>query len=67
MKLLADVATPCCGTFVNVRIKNLMLVGMGVLPCNFKDKADYDKVKDLADATFGILPYVLAQILRANG
>ncbi len=87
---------------------------MGVLPCNFKDKADYDKVKDLADATFdilglsndfkpmseatlhvkpangapfdiplvvridtpveidyyragGILPYVLAQILRANG
>ncbi|MBL9145617.1 MAG: hypothetical protein JNM99_18210, partial [Verrucomicrobiaceae bacterium] len=86
---------------------------MGVLPCNFKDKADYDKVKDLGDATFdllgisndikpqseatlrvtksdgssfdvpvvvrldtpieidyyragGILPYVLAQIIRAN-
>jgi aconitate hydratase len=86
---------------------------MGVLPCNFHDKADYDKVKGLADATFdlldignaikpmghailrvhkadggrlelpvvvrldtpveidyyragGILPYVLAQILRAN-
>ena len=28
---------------------------MGVLPCNFKDKADYDKVKDLSDATFDIL------------
>jgi aconitate hydratase len=95
------------------RIHRSNLVGMGVLPCNFKDKADYDKVKDLADATFdllgvsndikpqseatlrvtkadgssfdvpvivrldtpveidyyragGILPYVLAQILRAN-
>jgi len=96
------------------RIHRSNLVGMGVLPCNFKDKADYDKVKGLADATFdllgvsndmkpmseatlrihksdgstfdvpvivridtpieidyyragGILPYVLAQILRANG
>jgi aconitate hydratase len=86
---------------------------MGILPCNFKNKEDYDKIKDLADATFdligvsndmkpmseatlvvtkpdgsafnipvivridtpveidyyragGILPYVLAQILRAN-
>jgi aconitate hydratase len=95
------------------RIHRSNLVGMGVLPCNFKDKGDYDKVKDLADATFdilgisndlkpqseatlrvhkadgstfdipvvvridtpveidyyragGILPYVLAQILRAN-
>jgi len=95
------------------RIHRSNLVGMGVLPCNFKDKADYDKVKDLAGATFsilgisnetkpqseatlrvkqadgttfdipllvridtpveidyyragGILPYVLAQILRAN-
>jgi aconitate hydratase len=95
------------------RIHRSNLVGMGVLPCNFKDKADYDKVKDLSDATFdllglsndfkpmseatlrvhkadgssfdvpvvvridtpveidyyragGILPYVLAQILRAN-
>jgi aconitate hydratase len=95
------------------RIHRSNLVGMGVLPCNFKDKADYDKVKDLGDATFdllgisndfkpmseatlrvhksdgssfdvpvivridtpveidyyragGILPYVLAQILRAN-
>jgi aconitate hydratase len=95
------------------RIHRSNLVGMGVLPLNFKDKADYDKVKDLGDATFdllglsndfkpqgeatlrvhkadgssfdiplvvridtpveidyyragGILPYVLAQILRAN-
>ena len=95
------------------RIHRSNLVGMGVLLCNFKDKADYDKVKDLSDATFdllglsndfkpmseatlrvhkadgssfdvpvvvridtpveidyyragGILPYVLAQILRAN-
>jgi aconitate hydratase len=95
------------------RIHRSNLVGMGVLPCNFKNKADYDKVKDLCDATFdilglsnefkpqgeatlrvtqadgssfelplvvridtpvevdyyragGILPYVLAQILRAN-
>ncbi len=95
------------------RIHRSNLVGMGVLPCNFKNKEDYDKVKDLADATFdvlglsndfkpqgeatlrvhqadgssfdlplivridtpveidyyragGILPYVLAQILRAN-
>jgi aconitate hydratase len=86
---------------------------MGVLPCNFKHKDDYDKVKDQSGATFsllgvsnylkpmseatlrvtpvegpefdipvivridtpieidyyragGILPYVLAQILRAN-
>ncbi len=96
------------------RIHRSNLVGMGVLPCNFVDKADYDRVKDLADATFdllgvsndikpqqqatlrvhqangatfdvpvivrldtpieidyyragGILPYVLAQILRENG
>lgn len=95
------------------RIHRSNLVGMGVLPLNFKNKEDYDKVKDLADATFdilgvsssmkpmseatlrvhqtdgssfdipvivridtpveidyyragGILPYVLAQILRAN-
>jgi aconitate hydratase len=95
------------------RIHRSNLVGMGVLPCNFKDKADYDRVKDLANATFdlvgigndikpmseatlrvhtaeggsfevpvivrldtpveidyyragGILPYVLAQILRAH-
>jgi aconitate hydratase len=68
------------------RIHRSNLVGMGVLPCNFKNKEDYDKVKGLSDATFdvplvvridtpveidyyragGILPYVLAQILRAN-
>ncbi len=95
------------------RIHRSNLVGMGVLPCNFKNKSDYDKVKDLSNATFdllglsndfkpmseatlrvhqldgssfdipvivridtpveidyyragGILPYVLAQILRAN-
>jgi aconitate hydratase len=95
------------------RIHRSNLVGMGILPCNFKNKADYDKVSELADATFdilgvsndmkpmseailrvtksdgttfdvaiivridtpveidyyragGILPYVLAQILRAN-
>jgi aconitate hydratase len=95
------------------RIHRSNLVGMGVLPCNFKNKADYDRVKDLANATFdllgidnhikpmseatlrvhpaqgeafdvpvivrldtpvemdyyrsgGILPFVLAQILRAN-
>jgi aconitate hydratase len=87
---------------------------MGVLPCNFKDKADYDRVRTLGNATFdllgvsndikpqseatlrvhpqdgpsfdvpvivrldtpveidyyragGILPYVLAQILRSSG
>ncbi len=95
------------------RIHRSNLVGMGILPCNFKNKDDYDKVKDLGNATFdlldlsndfkpmseatlrvhesddstfdipvivridtpveidyyragGILPYVLAQILRAN-
>ncbi|MDB6133387.1 MAG: aconitate hydratase 1 [Verrucomicrobiales bacterium] len=96
------------------RIHRSNLVGMGVLPCNFKNKDDYDKVKDQSRASFsllgvsndlkpmseatlrvtnddgssfdipvivridtpieidyyragGILPYVLAQILRANG
>ncbi len=96
------------------RIHRSNLVGMGVLPCNFKNKEDYDKLQGLADATFdligisndlkpmseatlvvkqadgvtfnvpvivridtpieidyyragGILPYVLGQILRANG
>ena len=28
---------------------------MGVLPCNFKHKDDYDKVKDQAEATFSLL------------
>jgi aconitate hydratase len=37
------------------RIHRSNLVGMGVLPCNFKNKADYDKVKDLSDATFDLL------------
>jgi aconitate hydratase len=37
------------------RIHRSNLVGMGVLPCNFVDKADYDRVKDLADATFDLL------------
>ena len=36
------------------RIHRSNLIGMGVLPLNFVDKADYDKVKDLADATFDI-------------
>jgi aconitate hydratase len=37
------------------RIHRSNLVGMGVLPLNFKDKADYDKVKDLGEATFDVL------------
>ncbi len=37
------------------RIHRSNLVGMGVLPCNFLNKADYDKVKGLADATFDII------------
>ena len=37
------------------RIHRSNLVGMGILPLNFKDKADYDKVKGLADATFDIV------------
>ncbi|MDB6140034.1 MAG: aconitate hydratase 1 [Verrucomicrobiaceae bacterium] len=37
------------------RIHRSNLVGMGVLPCNFKDKADYDKVKGLTDATFDLI------------
>ena len=36
------------------RIHRSNLIGMGVLPLNFIDKADYDKIKDLADATFDI-------------
>ncbi len=36
------------------RIHRSNLIGMGVLPLNFIDKADYDKVKDLADATFDL-------------
>jgi len=36
------------------RIHRSNLVGMGVLPCNFVNKDDYDKIKDLADATFDL-------------
>ena len=36
------------------RIHRSNLIGMGVLPLNFVDKADYEKVKNLADATFDI-------------
>ena len=36
------------------RIHRSNLIGMGVLPLNFVDKADYEKVKDLFDATFDI-------------
>jgi aconitate hydratase len=36
------------------RIHRSNLIGMGVLPLNFIDKADYDKVSGLADATFDI-------------
>jgi len=41
------------------RIHRSNLVGMGVLPCNFVDKADYDKVKDLADGTSFDVPVVV--------
>ncbi|MEI6655788.1 MAG: aconitate hydratase AcnA, partial [Verrucomicrobiota bacterium] len=37
------------------RIHRSNLVGMGVLPCNFVNKADYDRIKDLADARFDLL------------
>lgn len=36
------------------RIHRSNLIGMGVLPLNFADAADYEKVKDLVDATFDI-------------
>ena len=36
------------------RIHRSNLIGMGVLPLNFKDKADYDKVKDMHACTFSI-------------
>ena len=36
------------------RIHRSNLIGMGVLPLNFADVADYDKVKGLVDATFDI-------------
>jgi aconitate hydratase len=36
------------------RIHRSNLVGMGVLPCNFVNKDDYEKVKGLVDATFDL-------------
>jgi len=36
------------------RIHRSNLIGMGVLPLNFKNKADYDLVANLTDATFSI-------------
>ncbi|HEY8992020.1 MAG TPA: aconitate hydratase, partial [Luteolibacter sp.] len=36
------------------RIHRSNLIGMGVLPLNFVDKVDYDRVKDLQDVTFDI-------------
>ncbi|MFV0338509.1 MAG: aconitate hydratase AcnA [Chthoniobacterales bacterium] len=36
------------------RIHRSNLIGMGVLPLNFKNKADYDKVANLHDATFSL-------------
>ncbi len=37
------------------RIHRSNLIGMGVLPLNFIDKADYDKISGLHDATFDIV------------
>lgn len=37
------------------RIHRSNLIGMGVLPLNFADKADYDRITPLKDATFSIL------------
>ncbi len=37
------------------RIHRSNLVGMGVLPCNFTRKDDYDKIKGLVDATFDLI------------
>lgn len=37
------------------RIHRSNLIGMGVLPLNFADAADYEKVKDLVDATFDVV------------
>ncbi len=37
------------------RIHRSNLIGMGVLPLNFANAADYDRVKDLKDATFSII------------
>ncbi len=37
------------------RIHRSNLIGMGVLPLNFANKADYDRITPLKDATFSIL------------
>lgn len=37
------------------RIHRSNLIGMGVLPLNFADKADYDRIAPLKDVTFSIL------------
>ncbi len=37
------------------RIHRSNLIGMGVLPMNFVDSSDYEKVKNLAEATFDII------------
>lgn len=37
------------------RIHRSNLIGMGVLPLNFADPADYDRVRNLKDATFSII------------
>ncbi|NRB75567.1 MAG: aconitate hydratase AcnA, partial [Verrucomicrobiales bacterium] len=37
------------------RIHRSNLIGMGVLPLNFADPADHDKVADLFDATFDVV------------
>ena len=37
------------------RIHRSNLVGMGVLPCNFVNKDDYDRIKGLGDATFDLV------------
>ena len=37
------------------RIHRSNLIGMGVLPLNFIDPADYDRVAELHDATFDIV------------
>jgi aconitate hydratase len=47
------------------RIHRSNLIGMGVLPLNFANPADYDRVKDLAEATFSILG--LDNSLRPGG
>ena len=36
------------------RIHRSNLIGMGVLPLNFKNKEDYDKIKDMHSCTFSI-------------